>query len=119
MTADDYTFITLKGELRGKADIVKGFASGSSKYQSRSISDLKIRVYGEVAIVTGTSVQEGTEDGKDYSGNYRFTRASIKQNRAWKTVALHTMLIQHYASRWMIGRMARASRDDESIWSSN
>jgi len=95
MTADDYTFITLKGELRTKADIVKGFSSGSFKYQSRSISDLKIRVYGEAAIVTGRSVQEGTENGKDYSGNYRFTRVYVKQNAAWKTVALQTTLIQN------------------------
>jgi ketosteroid isomerase-like protein len=95
MTADDYTFITLKGELRTKADIVKGFASGTFKYQSRSISDLKIRVYGEAAIVTGRSVQEGTENGKDYSGNYRFTRVYVKQNGVWKTVALQTTLIQN------------------------
>ena len=43
MTADDYTFITLKGELRTKAEIVKGFASGAFKYQFRTISDLNIR----------------------------------------------------------------------------
>jgi len=42
MTSDDYTFITLKGELRTKAEIVKGFSSGSFKYQSRTISDLKV-----------------------------------------------------------------------------
>jgi ketosteroid isomerase-like protein len=95
MTADDYTFITLKGELRTKADIVKGFASGSFKYQSRSISDLNIRIYGEAAIVTGRSVQEGSENGKDYSGSYRFTRVYVKQNGAWKTVALQTTLIQN------------------------
>jgi uncharacterized protein (TIGR02246 family) len=95
MTTDDYTFVTLKGELRTKADIVKGFASGSFKYQSRSISDLKVRVYGEAAIVTGRSVQEGTENGKDYSGSYRFTRVYVKQNGAWKTVALQTTIIQN------------------------
>ena len=94
MTADDYTFITLKGELRTKADIVKGFASGSFKYQSRSISDLNIRIYGETAIVTGRSVQQGTENGKGYNGSYRFTRVYVKQNGAWKTVALQTTLIQ-------------------------
>jgi ketosteroid isomerase-like protein len=94
MTADDYTFITLKGELRTKADIVKGFASGAFKYQSRSISDLKIRVWDAVAIVTGRSTQEGTENGKDYSGSYRFTRVYVKRNGAWKTVALQATLIQ-------------------------
>jgi Domain of unknown function (DUF4440) len=29
MTSDDYTFITLCGELRTKAEIVQGFSSGS------------------------------------------------------------------------------------------
>jgi ketosteroid isomerase-like protein len=37
MTADDYTFITLRGELRTKSEIVKGFQSGSFKYESRQI----------------------------------------------------------------------------------
>jgi hypothetical protein len=43
MTADDYTFITLRGDLRTKSEIVKGFQSGSFKYESRQISDLNIR----------------------------------------------------------------------------
>jgi ketosteroid isomerase-like protein len=94
MTADDYTFVTLKGELRTKAEIVKGFASGAFKYQSRTISDLKIRVYGDAAVVTGRSVQKGVENGKDYSGDYWFTRVYVKQNGTWMTVALQTTMIQ-------------------------
>ena len=94
MNADDYTFITLKGELRTKAEIVKGFASGAFKYQSRTISDLKVRVYGDTAVVTGRSIQKGIENGKDYSGDYWFTRVYVKQNGAWMTVALQTTMIQ-------------------------
>jgi ketosteroid isomerase-like protein len=94
MTSDDYTFITLKGELRTKAEIVKGFASGSFKYQSRTISDLKVRVYGDTAVVTGRSIQKGAENGKDNSGDYWFTRVYVKQNDAWTTVALQTTMIQ-------------------------
>ena len=59
MTADDYTFITLRGELRTKSEIVKGFQSGSFKYESRQISDLTIRVYGDTAVVTGAFEPEG------------------------------------------------------------
>ena len=29
MTSDDYTFITLRGELRSKSEILQGFRSGS------------------------------------------------------------------------------------------
>jgi len=94
MTSDDYTFITLRGELRTKSDILKGFASGSFHYDSRQISDLKVRVYSGTPIVTGRSVQKGMENGKDYSGDYRFTRVYVKENGHWLTVALQTTLIQ-------------------------
>jgi uncharacterized protein (TIGR02246 family) len=94
MTADDYTFITLRGELRTKSEIVKGFQSGSFKYESRQISDLSVRVYGNTAVVTGRSTQKGVENGKDYSGDYRFTRVYVKQNGSWLTVALQTTIIK-------------------------
>ena len=90
MTADDYTFITLRGELRTKVEIVKGFQSGSFKYESRTISDLNVRVYGDAAVVTGRSTQKGMENGKNYSGDYRFTRVYVKQKGRWVTVALQT-----------------------------
>ena len=94
MTADDYTFITLRGELRTKAEIVQGFKSGSFHYDSREISELNVRVYGSTAVVTGRSNQKGQENGKDYSGDYRFTRVYSKQGGLWQTVALQTTLIQ-------------------------
>jgi uncharacterized protein (TIGR02246 family) len=94
MTADDYTFITLRGELRTKSEIVKGFQSGSFKYESRQISDLSVRVYGNTAVVTGRSNQKGVENGKDYSGDYRFTRVYVKKDGRWLTVALQTTIIK-------------------------
>ena len=94
MTSDDYTFITLRGELRTKSEIVKGFKSGSFKYESRQISDLNVRLYGTTAVVTGRSTQKGTEDGKDYSGDYRFTRVYVQQGGRWVTVALQTTIVQ-------------------------
>jgi uncharacterized protein (TIGR02246 family) len=95
MTSDDYTFITLRGELRTKAEIVKGFSTGAFKYAFREISDLNIRVYGDAAVVTGRSTQKGSENGKDYSGDYRFTRVYVNQNGRWSTVALQTTLVEH------------------------
>jgi ketosteroid isomerase-like protein len=94
MTSDDYTFITLRGELRTKAEIVKGFQSGAFKYESRTISELNVRVYADTAIVTGRSTQKGVENGKDYSGDYRFTRVYLKENGRWVTVALQTTPIR-------------------------
>jgi ketosteroid isomerase-like protein len=55
---------------------------------------LKVHVYGDAAVVTGRSIQKGVENGKDYSGDYWFTRVYAKQNGAWLTVALQTTMIQ-------------------------
>jgi len=94
MTSDDYTFVTLRGEMRTKQEILKGFASGSFHYESRQVFDLKVRVYGNTAVVTGRSVQRGMENGKDYSGDYWFTRVYVKRNDNWLTVALQTTPIR-------------------------
>ena len=46
MTSDDYTFITQRGELRTKTEILTGFKSGTFKYGARKVSELMVRIYG-------------------------------------------------------------------------
>lgn len=94
MTADDYTFVTLRGEMLTKAQVIQNFHSGAAKYQSREISDLNIRVYGNSAVVTGRAIQKGAENGTDYSGDYWFTRVYVYEGGRWLTVALQTTLIK-------------------------
>ena len=93
MTSDDYTFITQRGDLRTKAEILAGFKSGSYDYGAREIADLKVRVYGDTAVVTGRAKQKGVEDTKDYSGENRFTRVYVRQNGRWVSVALQVTLV--------------------------
>jgi ketosteroid isomerase-like protein len=93
MTSHDYTFITQRGELRTKAEILDGFKSGSFKYGARDVSDLMVRVYGDTAVVTGRAIQKGTENTKDYSGENRFTRVYVKQEGRWVSVALQVTLV--------------------------
>jgi ketosteroid isomerase-like protein len=94
MTAEDYTFITQRGELRTKAEILAGFKAGSFKYSARDVSDLTVRIYGNTAVVTGRARQAGTENSKDYSGENRFTRVYVKQAGRWITVALQVTLVE-------------------------
>ena len=93
MTSHDYTFINQRGELRTKAEILAGFKSGSFNYDAREISELKVRVYGDTAVVTGHAKQKGVENTKDYSGENRFTRVYVKQNGRWVSVALQVTLV--------------------------
>lgn len=90
MTSDDFTFITPRGLLVTKVEMLKGLAKGAFKYEYREIYDLKIRIYGDAAIVTGRSVHTSQENGKDSSDAYRFTRVYIRERGHWLSVAWQT-----------------------------
>ncbi len=94
MTSDDYTFITQRGELRTKTEILTGFKSGTFKYGARKVSELMVRIYGDTAVVTGRALQEGTENAKDYSGENRFTRVYVKRDSHWVSVALQVTVVE-------------------------
>ena len=68
LTSDDYTNTTAQGKIEKKADIMDGFKSGKIKFESRELSDLDVRMYGNTAVVTGQVNQKSTNDGVDTSG---------------------------------------------------
>jgi ketosteroid isomerase-like protein len=88
MTTDNYTLINQRGELLTKAQILDGFKSAAIKFNSRELSDLNVRVYGNTAVVTGRVTQKATENGKDTSGENRFTRVYVKEKGRWVSTAM-------------------------------
>jgi ketosteroid isomerase-like protein len=88
MTSDDFTLISLNGDLHGKADVLKYFATHASEYEYRESDNLRFRVYGDAAVVTGRTVETVQENGKDNSYVYRFTRVYIWQKGRWLLVAV-------------------------------
>lgn len=86
-TTSDYTLIDTQGRVFNKSETLDRIRSGKIKLTSNKVDDLKARVYGNTAVVTGRSTTEGTVDGKDSSGQTRFTRVFVKQGGEWKSVA--------------------------------
>jgi hypothetical protein len=52
-TSDDYTFINLYGQMSDKSQMVNAFKTGQTKLTSDELSDMKVRVYGSTAVITG------------------------------------------------------------------
>jgi ketosteroid isomerase-like protein len=86
-TSDDYTFINLNGQLSGKADTMNAIRSGAIKLTSNEVSDLKVRVYGDTAVVTGRSDARGAIGGGPTRGPVMFTRVYVKKDGRWQSVA--------------------------------
>ena len=86
-TADDYTFINLYGQMSDKSQMISNFKTGKTKLTANDVSDMKVRVYGNTAVVTGKADVAGVMAGKDTKGQIMFTRVYVKKGGQWQSVA--------------------------------
>lgn len=86
ITADDFTFIGPDGNMVNKIDYIKGL-TGDTVFSGFKIDDLKIRTYGDSAVVTGLVTIIVKTKGEDDSGQYSFTDVFVKQKGEWKAVS--------------------------------
>jgi ketosteroid isomerase-like protein len=83
--AEDYILIMPDGKIRNKQQDLDSLAQ--SNITSMTVSDMDVRVFGDTAEVIGIGRIRGTENGKDISGDYRFTDVFVKKNGEWKAVS--------------------------------
>jgi ketosteroid isomerase-like protein len=86
-TADDYLFVNAYGQVSDKAATLNGIKSGNIKLTANEISDLKVRIYGDTAVVTGKASTKGTIGGREVKGPMMFTRVYVKKGGKWQSVA--------------------------------
>jgi len=86
-TSDDYTLINANGQLSSKAQTMDAIKTGNIKLTANDLSDLKVRVYGNTAVVTGKSNAKGTIGGQELKGPVLFTRVYVKKDGKWQSVA--------------------------------
>jgi len=88
--ADDYTLSGTDDFLIDKDEYLAGLDNPEFRTTSAMVDDLRIRVYGDAAVVTGRAVYRGwSKKGGKYVRRFRFTDAFIRRDGAWKCVATH------------------------------
>ena len=88
--ADDYIAIHGDGVLTTKAQEIENFKSGVTKYDSITVREAKIRIYGNAAVVNALASVKTLVNGKPYSGDVRNTRVWVKDGGNWKLVVFQT-----------------------------
>jgi len=96
---DDYTRIPPNGAALTKADIQNAFKAGHTKYDSLQHSDVKVRIYGHTAVVTGVATEKGIRLGASFSGKTRWTRVFVKQGGDWKIVLFQSTTLAEPAKQ--------------------
>lgn len=85
--ADDWSEVGPAGKTTSKSEALTDLKSGATHWDSISLGEMNVRVYGNTAVVRGTSEEKSQYNGKDTSGQYAFTDVFVKQGGSWKAVS--------------------------------
>ena len=93
LLADDWMLTHSDGRVQHKADYLDELRTRSRSNQRILNEDVRLRRYGDTAVVTGTSIQSGLGNGQPWSGRFRFTRVWVRRDGVWRMVASHSSRI--------------------------
>lgn len=87
--AEDWVGIDFQGTVMNKAAVLRdvGAKSDITATESTTLGEMKIRVYGNTAVVSGTEVERSQYRGEDSSGEYIWTDVFVRRNGRWQAVS--------------------------------
>jgi uncharacterized protein (TIGR02246 family) len=89
LLADDFVAILPDGHRRSKAEHLAEVADGKYAVQSLTLEEPRVRVFGNVAVVTYYQGEQSRTHDEDTSGTSAWTDVLVQQNGAWRIVAEH------------------------------
>jgi len=87
--SDDFTNTDPEGNVSSKTQAIAAAKSGEDVITSLHLSDLKVRVYGDAAVVTYVADAKETFKGRNVGGRSQWTDTWIKRGDSWQCVASH------------------------------
>jgi ketosteroid isomerase-like protein len=91
--ADDYVSLTPGAEDHTKAELMSSLQSGSMMFTSITNGKVKVHVFGNTAIVTGSDEEKSFLAGKDTSGRYIWTDVFANRQGGWQAVASESTFV--------------------------
>jgi ketosteroid isomerase-like protein len=90
---EDYILINSRGKISARADDLAEAKKGDPKYEIFENHDMKARVHGDSAVVTGVTQTKGISGGQPFDAEFRFTDTFVKDHGRWRLWAGQAMKI--------------------------
>jgi hypothetical protein len=94
--ADDWMRINSKGIVQDKDSLLKELKEGFTKFNAMDASEVKVRVYGDTAVVTGRYLAEYQVRGREGVTELdiaRFGRVFVRRDGKWQYVHSQSTLV--------------------------
>lgn len=94
LLAPELVFTSHLGQILGKQDDLAAHESGLVKVTKLGVSDQRVLVYGDTAVVAVRMHLAGSYAGTPTEGDFRFTRVwSLSDQGEWQVVAGHSSIV--------------------------
>ncbi|MCY1016664.1 nuclear transport factor 2 family protein [Pyxidicoccus sp. MSG2] len=87
--ADGFTLTDTSGNITTREETLTELRNKEPRYEVFRNHDMKVRLYGDTAVVNGTTSVKGVAGGKPFAAELRFTDTLVKRNGRWRIVASH------------------------------
>jgi ketosteroid isomerase-like protein len=84
--SEDYVSTFPDGKVLNKKGEIESLKSGGVAITEMLPREMNVRIYGDVAVITGQSTIKAKVGGEEVSGEYRFTDVWAKRSN-WQAVA--------------------------------
>ena len=84
--SDDWTIVDPDGGIIDKARFLGVIKSGALSHELMESTDMRVRLYGNTAVVTGLTTTKGKFMGQDFASCERATDIFVKQTNRWLCV---------------------------------
>jgi len=87
--AEDWIGIDFQGTVLNKAEVLRQVAlhSDATATESTELGEMKIRIFGNTALISGTETEKSEYKGKDSSGKYIWTDVFVRRSGRWQAVS--------------------------------
>jgi ketosteroid isomerase-like protein len=89
LVADDWIIIESNGGIVDRARFFEVIKSGALTHEMMESEDLRVRVYGDSAVVTAITRTKGKFMRQEFSTQERATDVFVKRDGRWQCVLTH------------------------------
>jgi len=93
MLDEDFVLTDYDGSLQNKNQFLDSIKDMSVKLTLEMSEGMKLHEHGATVVITGATREKGTQNGKPFAHNGRFTDTWMKKDGRWLCVASHLGVI--------------------------